>query len=84
MRHLELPGRREHGLKGDFRQWEPLFLAKAGQHPPLTRSRRPVATHYYASLLASLQNDSGAKPAVKIPGNVAEPSADAIYNAYLN
>ena len=34
--------------------------------------------------LASMQNNSGPEPAVKIPANVAEPSADAIYTAYPN
>ena len=58
MRHLELPGRREHGLKGDFRQWEPLFLAKAG-------------------------GSTRANTVEKTSRN-AEPSVDAIYNAYPN
>ena len=31
-----------------------------------------------------MQNTSRPKPAVKIPARVAEPSADAIYNAYPN
>ena len=37
----------------------------------------------YASLLASMQNNSGPKPVVK-SAKLAEPSADAIYNAYPN
>ena len=44
-------------------------------------SRRQVAR---TTNLASMQNNSGPKPAVKIPANVAEPSADAIYTAYPN
>ena len=39
---------------------------------------------YYASLLASMQNNNGLKPAVKSRAKLAEPSADAIYNAYPN
>ena len=44
-------------------------------------SRRQVAR---TTNLASMQNNSDPKPAVKIPANVAEPSADAIYTAYPN
>ena len=38
----------------------------------------------HASLLASMQNNSGPKPAVKAPTKLAEPSPDAIYNAHPN
>ena len=47
-----------------------------------TRSRRPV-DEYYLSLLASKNTVAPCLPS-KSATNVAEPSTDAIYNAYLN
>ena len=60
-----------------------LCSRKQGQHPPLTRSRRPVATNTTPLFSPACRTHSGPKPAVK-SAKLAEPSADAIYNAYPN
>ena len=58
------------------------LLAKAGvSTPPLIRSRRPVATNATRLFSPACRTHSGPKPAVK-SAKPAEPSADAIYNAY--
>ncbi len=60
------------------------LLAKAGvSTPPLIRSRRPVATNATRLFSPACRTHSGPKPAVK-SAKPAEPSADAIYNAYPN
>ena len=60
-----------------------LCSRKQGQHPPATRSRRPIATNATRLFSPACRTHSGPKPAVK-SAKPAEPSADAIYNAYPN
>jgi hypothetical protein len=61
------------------------LFAKAGvSTPPANTVETTGRDQYYAFLLANMQNNSGPKPAVKIPANLAEPSVDAIYNACPN
>ena len=68
----------------DRNEYHNSLLAKAGvKHPPLTRSRRPVATNTTRLFSPACRTHSGPKPAVK-SAKLAEPSADAIYNAYPN
>ena len=58
-----------------------LCSRKQGSTPAPGTIDKASRDEYYASLLASMQNNSGPKPAVK-SAKLAEPSADAIYNAY--
>jgi hypothetical protein len=60
-----------------------LCSRKQGSAPASNTIKKANRDERYASLLANMQNNSGPKPAVK-SAKLAEPSADAIYNAYPN
>ena len=57
-----------------------LCSRKQGSTPAPGTIDKASRDEYYASLLASMQNNNGPKPAVK-SAKLAKPSADAIYNA---
>jgi hypothetical protein len=74
-------GRSKNLPKGRFLNRTAVHLELLKAHPPRTRVEKTSRDEYYPSLLASMQNNSGPKPAVK-SAKLPELSADAIYNAY--